>query len=486
MRSLADGQRKVLRQKRLLRALRPQRPYFLLQKGHSVCGALRPRSAGGDGPLGACHRSGALSNTNGAAQFTVSDTGTAAYVSGATATNAAPIAWLDQSGKTQPLRSTPADWSSPSFSPDGSRLAMDISDGTQADVWVYDWARDTLSRLTFDKADDVAARLDSGRPRASSLRRSAETKACQNLFWQRADGTGDIQKLTDGPNAEVRRHRCTRAGNGSRTPNTRPGTGSDVMILPLQGDEATGWKPGTPTVFLSAPYTESSPMFSPDGRWIAYISNESGRNEIYVRPFPGPGGKWQISNGSADDPTWSLNKEGIDLRVRRQFPDHESVLLGGRRFVPGGQTGAMVCRDVCRPSASAEPRSRPSPGRPASRDRTRSDVREREGRQGGPDLQLLRRAESADREKVASVFRPDHHQAGLKTRRHVLRRRRHVLNSPQSNTTGRAPPVDTRFCWLHPRLGCDAFHEPLPPPCLSECPSCAMPVAALLVQLLHV
>ena len=80
------------------------------------------------------------------------------------------------------------------------------------------------------------------------------------------------------------------------------------MSLTLDGSDATGWKPGTPTVFLTTPFLEGSPMFSPDGKWIAYLSNESGRNEVYVRPFPGPGGKWQVSTGAADDPTWSRKR----------------------------------------------------------------------------------------------------------------------------------------------------------------------------------
>jgi len=102
----------------------------------------------------------------------------------------------------------------------------------------------------------------------------------------------------------------------------RAQTNADLMILPMEGDETTGWKPGVPTVFLSTPYNESAPMFSPNGRWLAYMSNESGRIEIYVRPFPGPGGKWQISNGRADDPTWSRTKQELfylapDLRIMR-------------------------------------------------------------------------------------------------------------------------------------------------------------------------
>jgi Tol biopolymer transport system component len=86
---------------------------------------------------------------------------------------------------------------------------------------------------------------------------------------------------------------------------TNPQTGRDIMILPMEGDEASGWKPGKPTVFLNSPADEVEPMFSPDGRWLAYHSNESGRFEIFVRPFPGPGGKWQISTPGGAYPTWS-------------------------------------------------------------------------------------------------------------------------------------------------------------------------------------
>jgi Tol biopolymer transport system component len=260
-------------------------------------------------------------NANGSAQLTISDNGTLVHVSGATTSSAAPIDWLEASGKTTRLRTTPADWSSPSFSPDGTRLAVDISDGTQTDIWVYEWARDTLSRLTFDKADDVRPSwTPDGRRIVFASKRGEKVE--QNLYWQKADGTGEVQKLTDGPNPKY---------GGSFHPGgkylayteQRPGTSSDVMILPIEGDEATGWKPGKATAFLSAPYQEASPEFSPDGRWIAYLSNESGRNEVYVRPFPGPGGKWQISNGDADDINWSQTKHELllvsaaDLRIMR-------------------------------------------------------------------------------------------------------------------------------------------------------------------------
>lgn len=90
-----------------------------------------------------------------------------------------------------------------------------------------------------------------------------------------------------------------------------PQTAGDIMILPLAGDEASGWKPGKPTVFLNSPFVEIQPAFSPDGRWLAYASTETGRNEVYVRPFPGPGGKWQVSSDGGSYPTWSRTRKEL-------------------------------------------------------------------------------------------------------------------------------------------------------------------------------
>ena len=79
------------------------------------------------------------------------------------------------------------------------------------------------------------------------------------------------------------------------------------MILPLEGDEVSGWKPGKPSVFLNTPFIESIATFSPDGRWLAYQSNESGTMEVSVLPFPGPGEKSRVSIGGGQSPVWSRN-----------------------------------------------------------------------------------------------------------------------------------------------------------------------------------
>src|SRR5439155_6029122 len=191
----------------------------------------------------------------GSAQITVSRSGLVAYLSIDAEDNAAAIVWLDQTGKTMPLRTTPVDWTSPSFSPDGTRLAMDISEGSQTDIWIYEWAKDTLTRLTFDTADDVRpVWTPDGRRITFGSRRG--DKSTQNLYWQRADGTGEAERLLDTPNAKY---------PGSWHPSgrflayfeQRAQTNADLMILPMEGDETKGWTPGTPTVFLRTPSAES-------------------------------------------------------------------------------------------------------------------------------------------------------------------------------------------------------------------------------------
>jgi serine/threonine-protein kinase len=252
----------------------------------------------------------ATNNTIGGAQFAVSDNGTLAYYSGQQTTNVdSSIEWTDRQGKMAPLRATPANWGIIAFAPDGRRLAIDISDGKQRDVWVYEWARDGLSRLTFDPSDDhtPAWTPDSGRIVFASTRAD---KSTPNIYWQRADGTGDVQRLTESKNPQYPSS-WHPGGKFLAFTELTAQTTSDIMILPMEGDEGSGWKPGKPTVFLNSPAGEWEPMFSPDGRWLAYSSSESGGKEVYVRPFPGPGGKWQVSTGGGATPTWSRTRHEL-------------------------------------------------------------------------------------------------------------------------------------------------------------------------------
>jgi len=147
-----------------------------------------------------------------------------------------------------------------------------------------------------------------GRRIAFSSARADQTT--QNLYWQRADGTGEAERLTESKNQQYSTS-WHPSGKFLAFQETNPQTIWDILILPLTGDEASGWKPGKPTVFLNGPFFESQAAFSPDGLWLAHTSNESGRVEVYVRPFPGPGGKWQVSTASGILPTWSRSRREL-------------------------------------------------------------------------------------------------------------------------------------------------------------------------------
>ena len=255
----------------------------------------------------------------GGAQFAASNAGTLVYLPGqsARAGIASPVYWMDHTGKATPLRASAASWSNPHFSPDGRRLAFDIGTGDSGvDVWVYEWARDTLTRLTFDPSQDrnPVWTPDGRRIVFASARGD---KSTLNLYWQRADGTGDVQRLTECKNIQYPAS-WHPSGKFLAFYEGTVQTGYDLMVLPMEGDEASGWKPGKATAFLNTTANEREPVFSPDGRWLAYESNESGRYEVYVRPFPGPGGKWQISTGGGINSLWSRTRRELFFETSDQ------------------------------------------------------------------------------------------------------------------------------------------------------------------------
>ena len=278
--------------------------------------------------------------------FAFSNDGTLVYLPGKSVGSAAPIHWMDREGKTSLLRSTPSSWNDIRFSPDGQKVALDVTDGGQTDIWVYEWARDTMSRFTFDLAEDSHAAWSPDGKRIAFASARAD-KAVTNLYWQRADGTGDVQRLTE---SKVRQISTSfhPSGRFLAFMEQDPKTSWDIVILPIEGDEASGWRPGKPTVFLNSPFVEVLPEFSPDGKWIAYMSNESGRYEVYVRPFPGPGGKWQISTEGGGFPTWSrasrelfFGQDGKIMAVpyaadASSFRAEKPRPLSGGRYSPTG------------------------------------------------------------------------------------------------------------------------------------------------------
>jgi serine/threonine-protein kinase len=262
----------------------------------------------------------------GAAQFAFSSNGTLAFLAGQVQgfTLDKPMYWMDREGKTTPLLAEPENWSNLSFSPDGRRLATQIHDGKQQDVWIYEWARDTLARLTRDGADDgwPVWSPDGERIVFSSTRADGATF---NLYWQRADGTGEAVRIAE---SEKNQWATSWHPSGKFLAffESSPQTGSDVMILPIEGDEASGWKPGKPTTHVNDAYSDHNPMFSPDGRWLAYQNGGPGeRFQVYVRPFPGPGGRLQISTDGGVFPTWS--RTGRELFYGTSDPSRTTRIM---------------------------------------------------------------------------------------------------------------------------------------------------------------
>ena len=245
------------------------------------------------------------STSSGGAQVAFALDGTLAYVPGAAASTEMPLDWMTRDGKSSVLRAKRFEWANPRFSPDGQKIAIDISDGKQRDIWVYDWARDNLTQLTFDPGADRFPFWTNDSKRVVFASDRAKPGGPRNLYWVNADGTGEVTRLTESPDDEVARSLHPSDKFLSFMEN-HAGTW-DLMILPMEGDAARGWTAGKPTVFRGTPANEFGPMFSPDGRFIAYMSNEAGGsvNDVYVRPFPGPGGPWRVSTAGGNWPRWS-------------------------------------------------------------------------------------------------------------------------------------------------------------------------------------
>jgi Tol biopolymer transport system component len=237
----------------------------------------------------------------GAVHFDIADNGTLIYQPKIGI--ALRMVWVDRNGNEEPIPAEPRPYRHPRVSPDGSRVVVEVEDPSNTDIWVGDPRSGTFARLTID--DDVDSdpiwTEDGSRVVFSSVRGAA------GLFWQAADGSGTTEHLID-------------ATGGVRAFDWTPDrqllyeelAGAEVRLLPLDGTP-----PPAPIALFDAPeyFNEVLPALSPDGQWLAYQSTESGRMQIYVRPFPSvKSGRWQISPEEGFAPLWSPDGREIFYR----------------------------------------------------------------------------------------------------------------------------------------------------------------------------
>jgi len=257
--------------------------------------------------------------------------GALVYLSGKTSAVTWPVVWLDSSGKIQPLVTKPGLYFNPRVSPDGQRLALAVSGGTGYDIWVYDAQRDSMTRLTFTGQD---TRWPVWTPDGKHIAFRTSSQSGTSLNWIRADGGGEAQRLLESKYETVA-HSFSPDGRRLAYYEVNPETGPDLWTLPLDLSNPEHPKPGKPELFLRTPFAEVAPVFSHDGRWIAYFSEESGKREVYVRPFPGPGGKWQISTDGGAYPVWSRNGRELFYETPDSFIMVAEFTTKGDSFAAG-------------------------------------------------------------------------------------------------------------------------------------------------------
>ena len=231
--------------------------------------------------------------------FSVSQNGELVYQTGS-GNLGAWISWYDRNGKKVSKINPPSFYFDIRLSPDGKRIAASQMIKTNMDIWTYEIDRAVWTRFTFDPARD---RWPTWSPDGRKIIFNSDRIKAWESFQKAASGAGSEKLLF--------RNRLANSQNDwsadgrfilYTTQNSK--TGSDIWVKPMSPDLNGTSGDKKPFPFLQTTFSESHPVFSPDGHWIAYQSNESGRSEIYIRPFPGPGGKWQVSTNGGIRPRW--------------------------------------------------------------------------------------------------------------------------------------------------------------------------------------
>ena len=316
----------------------------------------------------------------GGAPLALSASGTLVHLPARTDLPGRTLVLVDREGRATPVTGTRGPYLHPRLSRDGSRLAFALESESGADIWIHDMQRGTRTRLTSGGVNGFPLWTPNG---SEVTFQAAASPGRLSLFSRPAHGGEAEPLLGDEPAAASD---ALAGGIASLLPGTMPRPGSANQHLPMSwsgdgkflafnerkpGALRDVWilpRGGAPAPFVLTAFDEWSPAFSPDGRWLAYCSNETGRNEVYVQPYPGPGGKWPISTDGGTEPAWSPSGKELFYRRGEQLisvavqpvPDFTATagrvlfeapyetIVGGRNYdvTPDGQRFVMIRRDA--------------------------------------------------------------------------------------------------------------------------------------------
>ena len=257
-----------------------------------------------------------LYQPNGAAQYTFSSNGSLVYFSSGAVPSEETMVWVDRRGKVEQVTPARHDFEMPRISPDGQSIAV----GFDGEVWIYEIARGTFSRVTF-RGGFMPIWTPDGR-RLAFMSTSAGPI---NQFWVPADGSGPSERLLTSEHAQFPES-FTPDGWNLAFMDIDAETRNDLWVLPLQGERKA--KP-----IVRTPFEERGAAFSPDGRWVAYSSNESGAWQVRVQPYAAPGGKAQVSTDGGTEAVWA--RDGRELFYRNGNKMMVVAVEAGNSFVAG-------------------------------------------------------------------------------------------------------------------------------------------------------
>jgi len=239
-------------------------------------------------------------NATGLAHFSASANGILVFR--AEGVGARKLAWRDRSGLELEALGPPAEYASFSLSPSGDRVLIESQDENTSgrEIWIHELEREVTSRFTFSPGDDANSVWSPDGQRVAFM---SDRNGSPDLFIKDASGAGDPELILE-DEAVLMPADWTRDGSHIAYMKLDGENGWDLWALPMAPS-------GEPFPIVQSQFFDARPSFSPDGKWIAYQSDESGRAEVYVRPFPGPGGKWQVSPNGGEEPHWSADGKEI-------------------------------------------------------------------------------------------------------------------------------------------------------------------------------